>query len=201
MNNPCCEKCSYLAVELPFGVSVKIITKCKDESCPCHQAKPEGHKENCKWYERIITGKGECNCGRNYDRMYPPEVSSAKEEKECDWCKNVAHTPCPPSHKIPPTLNEQKGESFEREFFEKFGANKIWVKPSRDNVETIHDIWSFIAAKKKEWEAQKEQAVKAEIRRGAERNSHEIETNRTASGKIRVVDLDDILSLLSNQNP
>ena len=35
-------------------------------------------------------------------------------------------------------------EEFEKEFFERFGANKIWVVPSRDNVETVLDIWQFI---------------------------------------------------------
>lgn len=32
----------------------------------------------------------------------------------------------------------------EKEFFERFGANKIWVTPSRDNVETILEIHSFL---------------------------------------------------------
>ncbi len=35
-------------------------------------------------------------------------------------------------------------EKWSKEFFEKFGANKIWVVPSKENVETILDIWSFI---------------------------------------------------------
>ena len=30
------------------------------------------------------------------------------------------------------------------EFFERFGANKIWVVPSKENVETILDIHQFI---------------------------------------------------------
>lgn len=34
-------------------------------------------------------------------------------------------------------------EKWEREFFERFGADKIWVKPSEDNVNTILEIWSF----------------------------------------------------------
>ena len=39
------------------------------------------------------------------------------------------------------TTNNQE---WEKEFFERFGANKIWVTPSRENVETILEIWSFI---------------------------------------------------------
>ena len=35
-------------------------------------------------------------------------------------------------------------EDIDREFFERFGANKIWVSPSRDNVETILEIHSFL---------------------------------------------------------
>ena len=40
---------------------------------------------------------------------------------------------------------EQKNEDWEIEFFTKFGANTIWTKPSRENVETILDIKSFIS--------------------------------------------------------
>lgn len=32
----------------------------------------------------------------------------------------------------------------ERQFFQNFGANTIWITPSKENVETILDIWSFI---------------------------------------------------------
>lgn len=35
-------------------------------------------------------------------------------------------------------------ESWEEEFFNRFGADKIWVKPFKENVETILDIHSFI---------------------------------------------------------
>lgn len=40
-------------------------------------------------------------------------------------------------------INERIAE-MEKMFFEKFGANKIWVAPSKDNVETILEINSFI---------------------------------------------------------
>lgn len=36
-------------------------------------------------------------------------------------------------------------DALEKTFFERFGANIIWVKPSRDNVETILEIWSFLS--------------------------------------------------------
>jgi hypothetical protein len=42
-------------------------------------------------------------------------------------------------------MYKQEPEKWEKEFFERFGANKIWVKPSRDNVETILEIWKFMA--------------------------------------------------------
>ena len=42
------------------------------------------------------------------------------------------------------TENTNIIEELNKEFFERFGANKIWVNPSVDNVETILDIWSFI---------------------------------------------------------
>ena len=32
----------------------------------------------------------------------------------------------------------------DKEFDEKFGAKKIWVTPSKDNITTINDIKSFI---------------------------------------------------------
>lgn len=35
-------------------------------------------------------------------------------------------------------------EKTNKEFFEKFGADKIWVKPSKENVETIHKIWELM---------------------------------------------------------
>lgn len=38
-------------------------------------------------------------------------------------------------------------DDWKKEFFERFGANKIWVSPSRDNVETIHEIYFFIASR------------------------------------------------------
>lgn len=38
------------------------------------------------------------------------------------------------------------GMEWQKEFFERFGANKIWVTPSRDNVETILEIHSFISS-------------------------------------------------------
>ena len=42
--------------------------------------------------------------------------------------------------------NQQNNlESWEKEFFTNFGANKIWVTPSRDNVETILEVHSFIS--------------------------------------------------------
>lgn len=37
--------------------------------------------------------------------------------------------------------------TWEIEFYTKFGADKIWVKPSKDNVQTIFDIENFISAK------------------------------------------------------
>jgi len=37
-----------------------------------------------------------------------------------------------------------KEEKITREFFEKFGANTIWVVPSKENVETILDIHQFL---------------------------------------------------------
>ena len=38
----------------------------------------------------------------------------------------------------------KKEEKITREFFEKFGANTIWVVPSKENVETILDIHQFL---------------------------------------------------------
>jgi hypothetical protein len=35
-------------------------------------------------------------------------------------------------------------EQVEKEFDEKFSAEKIWVTPSKDNIQTIGDIKSFI---------------------------------------------------------
>lgn len=34
-------------------------------------------------------------------------------------------------------------EEMLKQFLEQFGADKIWVTPSRDNVETILEIWRF----------------------------------------------------------
>lgn len=41
-------------------------------------------------------------------------------------------------------------EEKQREFFERFGADKIWVKPSRENVETVHEMWAFMLEVEKE---------------------------------------------------
>ena len=41
-------------------------------------------------------------------------------------------------------------QEWEKEFFTRFRANTIWVTPSKDNVETILDIHSFISEKLKE---------------------------------------------------
>lgn len=35
-------------------------------------------------------------------------------------------------------------EKVQHEFLERFGADKIWITPSQDNVETILEIWAFI---------------------------------------------------------
>ncbi len=43
-----------------------------------------------------------------------------------------------------------KDNNWEQEFFTTFGADKIWVTPSKDNVETILDIHFFISRKLKE---------------------------------------------------
>ena len=54
---------------------------------------------------------------------------------------------------------------WEREFFETFGADKIWVEPSHENVETILRIWEFIG---KEIAAERERVmarVESEIRK------------------------------------
>ena len=49
-----------------------------------------------------------------------------------------------------------KEEKITREFFEKFGANTIWVVPSKENVETILDIHQFLL---KTLKSQKEEIV------------------------------------------
>lgn len=87
--------------------------------------------------------------------------SSVKEEHEHDigaveykgrqWCKN-----CP---EIKPHLTPVEGD-WEREFYEKFGADKIWVVPSKENVETVLELWSFIRTHLKEAEERgREEAV------------------------------------------
>lgn len=65
-----------------------------------------------------------------------------------------------------PTITEQKGE-WEEEFTDRF-LPTIKIGDFK-GLETMKEIKSFIAAKKKEWEAQKEQAVKAEIREDIKR--------------------------------
>lgn len=56
-------------------------------------------------------------------------------------------------------MKTEQIKEWEKEFFERFGANTIWSKPSRENVETILDIWSFFNQKLEE----QKQVQKAEI--------------------------------------
>jgi len=39
-----------------------------------------------------------------------------------------------------------------REFFERFGADKIWVTPSKENVETVLEMWEFLCKVEKQAE-------------------------------------------------
>jgi len=55
----------------------------------------------------------------------------------CKTCK--CYCGCHPCRHTPPK------DSWEGEFFERFGANKIWVKPTKENVDTILEIHAFIA--------------------------------------------------------
>ena len=67
------------------------------------------------------------------------------------WSDDTAHCKglCVECSKETYQLSEEK-KDWEIEFFERFGANKIWVTPSRDNVETIFEIENFLREKLKE---------------------------------------------------
>lgn len=47
-------------------------------------------------------------------------------------------------------------DDWTKDFFTRFGANTIWVKPSRENVETILEIHAFVAEQR---ERAREEAV------------------------------------------
>jgi len=45
---------------------------------------------------------------------------------------------------------EDKIKEWKKEFFDKFGADKIWIVPHEDNIKTISDIWAFIVSVQKQ---------------------------------------------------
>lgn len=66
-------------------------------------------------------------------------------------------------------MNQPIEEKWSKEFFERFGANKIWVKPSKENVETILEMWAFFQQAITTAVAKAEQeAFKAGFDRGAQ---------------------------------
>lgn len=96
--------------------------KNKEEVCPCDDGAKvvKQHLEGCKYFY--------------------PSPQSPLSEKECNCTispRNVHYKDCP---LVAPSSNED----WMIKFYEQFGANKIWVTPSRDNVQTIFEIENFI---------------------------------------------------------
>ena len=81
----------------------------------------------------------------------------------------------------------QKAEDWERTFFEKFGANKIWVVPSEDDVQTVLDIWSFIRQTRKEAVAKREEEMREDV----------MKLYRKTSNRFAIDALDKVLSALT----
>lgn len=113
-------------------------------------------------------------------------------------CKEIR--PCQ-KHEDTPTLTEQKGEWEEfSDYFERVFAS--CDTDCADKSFHAKQLFTFIAAKKKQWEAQKEQAVKAEIERlreiyypvSPERKEKETLTNLSIRKAVS-----HILSLLSDK--
>lgn len=131
--------------------------------------------------EHVVSTTYETECGKCGKTWLELGITPpAKEEKECgkDKCQMAGNCP---------TLTEQKGESWEEEFDKntpktddklldsekESGTYEFGLKVQKgDEIFTVTDwfnIKKWVAAKKKEWEAQKEQAVKAEIRERIEK--------------------------------
>lgn len=51
-----------------------------------------------------------------------------------------------------PHTDKTHSKDWERGFFERFGADKVWVNPSKENVETILEIWEYIRSVEKQTE-------------------------------------------------
>ena len=77
-----------------------------------------------------------------------------------------------------------KEEKITREFFEKFGANTIWVVPSKENVETILDIHQFLL---KALKSQREEIVE---------KIEKIRSNTIGCGDV----LDEIINLITKED-
>lgn len=184
----------------------------KKEECTCNCICPQCNPGDCP------PAKEEKECTCNKKNPYPLETEpkwvrntlceihgiAPKKEKECcDCCE------CPYCGIVPhdykkqslPTLTEQKGESWEElKFMEcDWCRGKAGTPRLCDGCLHNRQAIEIFAAKKKEWEAQKEQAVKAEIE-GMIRKKIKA-ANAGASSAERVIVLKELLDLLSDKKP
>ena len=127
------EKCLGIS---PFTSKNKEECPMKGRMCQCSA------KENCihidKNKEEAEYEKESCTHYPRCDKPCTPQ--SPLSEKECNCTispRNVHYKDCP---LVAPSSNED----WMIKFYEQFGANKIWVTPSRDNVQTIFEIENFI---------------------------------------------------------
>ena len=91
------------------------------------------------------------------------ERKNLNKHPPCPFCGVQEYVGDMPSHK--PDCEQKQinnmtntKEKWVMEFYEKFGANKIWVNPSKENVETIFDIESFISKVRQEAKEETEKA-------------------------------------------
>lgn len=149
---------------------------------PAKEEKERVKKGNCIGR----CGEGQCcqECLPSSEQYEEVHEIAPKEEKECgkDKCQMAGNCP---------TLTEQKGEELEKFYFVEY----------QDVDEFTKDLGTYIAAKKKEWEAQKEQAVKAEIRDEVKMRRKLVWNWQKETKELDAFNqaIDEILSLLSDK--
>jgi hypothetical protein len=90
--------------------------------------------------------------GMNNGGSHVNYTGSLLREEKCICGRKKHEWTCKPY--VDSVVSPSSNEDWMIKFYEQFGANKIWVTPSRDNVQTIFEIENFI--RQQRLEAQRE---------------------------------------------
>jgi hypothetical protein len=82
-------------------------------------------------------------------------------------------------------------DSFEKEFFTKFGADKIWVSPSKENVEVILEIWALFNRTL----ASHEREIRESVAREERKKWEEVNKIHEEYEKLLIEELEGVISL------